>query len=679
MIRLDSRGCAIVLVWLSALACPVAALADECLQQKALPDGCVQTGGMIGCTPIAQLDGPYRINLSPDDETVYVPTFFTDTLIVLDRDTADGTLTQLAGLNGCLSDTGSGGLCTDVRNFNGVANVAITDNGQTAYVGTYPGLSIFDRNTGTGALTQRAGAAGCINAAGADSCATANQIHGVSHVALSPGPSHSNLYAATYGSNGILVFDRDAMTGNLTQKPGAAGCINETGAGGCTDGRGLLNAIHLVVSPDGKSVYVIGLDDSSIAVFDRDTGTGALTQKAGLAGCFTSDGNGGECTTESDIVLVSSADISPDGKNLYVVAGYTGSSIALTVFDRDTTTGALTRKPGLAGCISSNGSGGTCVDGRGMTSPRGVAVSSDGLAVFVAVEDSDGVAVFQRDPVDGTLTQPPGTAGCANDNPTDGCAQAVGMIDSLGLATSDDGASVYVGGHGTDSVAIFDRVACPPTTTTTTVTTTTTTDTTTTTSTTTTTAPTSTTTTSTTLSPTTTTTLPEQAEACGEAPLALCRDQAGLARLRMRSIGTPVSPTVEFVWKLGEMTAVDALGDPTASTAYSLCVYAAGSRVLDLTVPPGPRWKAGTRRRYRYYDGTGSAAGVRKLVLQAGSTGEAKVRVRARGVNVDFPALPLAAPLRVQLVGDDGGGLECWEAEFASLGTNTNIKVEAEQ
>jgi hypothetical protein len=96
-------------------------------------------------------------------------------------------------------------------------------------------------------------------------------------------------------------------------------------------------------------------------------------------------------------------------------------------------------------------------------------------------------------------------------------------------------------------------------------------------------------------------------------------------------------------------------------------------------VSPGPRWKSGTRRRYRYYDGTGSAAGVRKLVLQAGSTGEAKVRVRARGVNVDFPALPLAPPLRVQLVGDDGGGLECWEAQFATLGTNTEIKVEAEQ
>lgn len=147
----------------------------------------------------------------------------------------------------------------------------------------------------------------------------------------------------------------------------------------------------------------------------------------------------------------------------------------------------------------------------------------------------------------------------------------------------------------------------------------------------------------------------------------------------MRDFGRPVSPTVEFVWKLGEMTAVDALGDPTASTAYSLCVYSAGLRVLDLTVPAGPRWKAGTKRRYRYYDGNGSNDGVRKLVLQAGSTGEAKVRVRARGANVDFPDLPLTAPLRVQLVGDDGGGLECWEAAFPTLLTNTETRVEAQQ
>ena len=47
-----------------------------------------------------------------------------------------------------------------------------------------------------------------------------------------------------------------AVTGDLTQPAGTAGCVSETGAGPCADGHGLDDPYSVAVSPDGKSVYV---------------------------------------------------------------------------------------------------------------------------------------------------------------------------------------------------------------------------------------------------------------------------------------------------------------------------------------------------------------------------------------------------------------------------------------
>jgi hypothetical protein len=47
-----------------------------------------------------------------------------------------------------------------------------------------------------------------------------------------------------------------AVTGDLTQPAGTAGCISETGAGPCIDGHALGAPQSVAVSSDGKSVYV---------------------------------------------------------------------------------------------------------------------------------------------------------------------------------------------------------------------------------------------------------------------------------------------------------------------------------------------------------------------------------------------------------------------------------------
>ncbi len=57
-----------------------------------------------------------------------------------------------------------------------------------------------------------------------------------------------------------------AVTGDLTQPAGTAGCISEMGSGPCADGHGLDGPRSVAVSPDGKSVYVASAVSGSGAV-----------------------------------------------------------------------------------------------------------------------------------------------------------------------------------------------------------------------------------------------------------------------------------------------------------------------------------------------------------------------------------------------------------------------------
>src|SRR5687768_16676736 len=86
-----------------------------------------------------------------------------------------------------------------------------------------------------------------------------------------------------------------AATGDLTQPAGTAGCVSETGAGPCADGRGLDGARGVAVSPDGKSVYAVASDISDAVVpLNRNATTGAISQPAGSAagGCISDTGAG---------------------------------------------------------------------------------------------------------------------------------------------------------------------------------------------------------------------------------------------------------------------------------------------------------------------------------------------------------------------------------------------------
>ena len=73
-----------------------------------------------------------------------------------------------------------------------------------------------------------------------------------------------------------------SVPGGFAQLPGAAGCVSDGGAGGCTVGRGFGTNVRIEISPDGRNAYLMTFFGSdSVLVFDRDPGTGALRQKPG--------------------------------------------------------------------------------------------------------------------------------------------------------------------------------------------------------------------------------------------------------------------------------------------------------------------------------------------------------------------------------------------------------------
>jgi DNA-binding beta-propeller fold protein YncE len=82
-------------------------------------------------------------------------------------------------------------------------------------------------------------------------------------------PDGRNVYAASDGSDAVDRFNRNTTTGAITQPAGTGGCVSETGAGPCANGHALNGSEGVVVSPDGKSVYVASGGSDAVARFKR--------------------------------------------------------------------------------------------------------------------------------------------------------------------------------------------------------------------------------------------------------------------------------------------------------------------------------------------------------------------------------------------------------------------------
>lgn len=213
-----------------------------------------------------------------------------------------------------LSRDGPSGALTEI-DHDFVQNVAFTisPDGAHLYVAAIEPqtpqvnqLAIFARDAGSGLLEP----AGTVTP---DTGGT-EALDGI--VALAVSPDGAFLYVITTGSQGMLVFARDAQTGALGASPLA---IDMT-----------VTPTKIVFSPDGAHAYVLSNSEEELRVYARNSETGALTLLDTLSQLvFTVDD---EPSHQLDVA------ITPDGTSLEVTSAPEGT---ITSFTRDAGTGAL--------------------------------------------------------------------------------------------------------------------------------------------------------------------------------------------------------------------------------------------------------------------------------------------------------------------------------------------------
>jgi DNA-binding beta-propeller fold protein YncE len=316
------------------------------LTQAAGPAGCIAAGGVAGCASAQGLAGPNSVAVSADGKNVYATAFRSGSVDTFTRDPSTGALTQAPGGTGCLAAAPVPG-CAAARGLDGADVVAVSADGGSLYVGSFTGgaVAVFARSSSGGTLTQPSGTGGCISQGGVGGCATARAMSSVEGLAVTR--DGKNVYVAAPGSSALDVLARDPTTGALTQPADASGCFVNGAVTGCTLGSQLGAADAVAISPDDRGVYVPALRTNSIAIFTRTPATGLLRQSTGSAGCVTHV-PARACARARALSGAEGVAVSPDGVNVYAVSFLPGS---IDVFDREGPTAALMEKRGRNGCL----------------------------------------------------------------------------------------------------------------------------------------------------------------------------------------------------------------------------------------------------------------------------------------------------------------------------------------
>jgi DNA-binding beta-propeller fold protein YncE len=406
-------------------------------------DGCQRARALAGAGGVA-VAGRY----------VYVASVDSGAVAVFRRNASTGVLHQLAGRAGCVSEHAKEG-CAKGRGLVGAFSLAVSPDGRNLYVASLNGVAEFVRHPKSGTLTQLAGANGCIAEFIGDGCGPGRALQDVASIAVSP--DGRNVYAASFGSNAVVALARGPANGALSQAPGLSGCTNEDGGEGCQQGKALKQAFSVIVSPNGRFVYVGSILSSAIMSFERES-DGSLRQIPSPGECTSQGGREG-CATGRGLNEVAGVAISPGGGNLY--SGASRSSAVAALF-LTSTSGGLDQLKGPYACTAEHGLEG-CATGRGLSGAGPLAVSPDGRSLYVAGLNS--LAAFARELSTGRIDQLPGSHACFTEGRTqDGCAPGRGLAGVSSVAVSPDGRSVYVASlpsQRNGAVAVFARVRGP--------------------------------------------------------------------------------------------------------------------------------------------------------------------------------------------------------------------------
>ena len=260
--------------------------------------------------------------------------------------------------------------CTAIADAAGLRNIAVAPDGRTAYGTAFnaDAVLIFNRDPSTGALTQRAGAAGCMGENAAGGCTTARGHPQPGRDRRQPGRAVGvrrgvELQRGQDGGNGSLaVFRRNTDTGALT----FAQCFSANGASGnvagrCSVGRGMTGARDVMISPDQRTVYAGPNDVDRHLQPRRERRRDAATSRSS-AGRRAASRRPTSCGCFDSAAIGSGGrqfSVSPDGANVYAAR-----PASLVILERNTSGGAnhgaLSQEPGTQSCFATTSLGGEC-------------------------------------------------------------------------------------------------------------------------------------------------------------------------------------------------------------------------------------------------------------------------------------------------------------------------------
>jgi DNA-binding beta-propeller fold protein YncE len=368
-----------------------------------------------------------------------------------------GALRPLHGKAGCIVSrhySGAPKSCARGRALGDMRGLTLDPSGQGIYTASFEdGISHVVRGRG-GALSVQPGRGGCVveqDPEFRDGCTEVPSLDDPEGIAVTP--NGADLYVGAGNSSGVFGFAR-APSGGLTPLAPPGGCSAKPDPGptsSCTPFPALAESAGLVISPDGQFVYVAAHD--AVVGLARDEATGNISPLPPLTGCVQEAPAPDGCSPGRGLKGPDSLALTADGRFLYAE-----SDNGVAVLARDPTTGTLTQAGGPEGCVHRSGAEG-CTQARTDSSSfgtNGVVLSPDDRNLYEAFDA--GVATFARDPATGALTQLPGTKGCANHHGKLGCAPSRGGFQSMSLAASPDGRSIYVSGsNGGGALLAFAR------------------------------------------------------------------------------------------------------------------------------------------------------------------------------------------------------------------------------
>ncbi|HEX8121055.1 MAG TPA: Calx-beta domain-containing protein [Solirubrobacteraceae bacterium] len=342
---------------------------------------------------------------------VYVASTSEDAVVAFGRNTSTGALTRIAGTTGCVSETGNGGTCEDGAGLDGVDFLVLSPDGENIYALSSSGgtIAVLVRNTTNGTITQpNPGTNGCYRGSqsGASDCGPSGvggTTAGINNpVAADVSEDGDHVYVVSHDSGTLVGFVRDQTDGTLS----FVECFRGTTSTdvGCPATAGGLNAptdVEEVTSGGGHAnVYVIsgtgtsGLG-STIAEFDRDTGTGELTFDECAADNESSEGVPTSCTAPDVFGLQDATSITarPNDAQLYVTSR---GDDAVAVLNRDQTDGDLSQDPDADDrCLSDDDTSTECATAAdGITDVEDAFVSPDGVFLYTVSPADDAVAEF---------------------------------------------------------------------------------------------------------------------------------------------------------------------------------------------------------------------------------------------------------------------------------------------